>query len=145
MSALILSLVLFRTGLVRLVMKYCKNLENLILKAAKGHEYDAELAFVLDHYKDDFSASSLTTQLELITTAFASSNEAPTLATVSSYLTYLSTAQRVCFSDVITQLKLVIVIPATNASSECSGSVLRRVKSYLRTVLRCPKFASITC
>ena len=35
----------------------------------------------------------------------------------------------------ITLLKLVIVIPATNASSERNRSVLRRVKSYLRTTM----------
>ena len=36
---------------------------------------------------------------------------------------------------VIFLVKYVLVIPATNASSECAFSALRRVKSYLRTTM----------
>ena len=32
-------------------------------------------------------------------------------------------------------MKLLLVMPATNASSECSFSALRRIKTYLRTTM----------
>ena len=32
-------------------------------------------------------------------------------------------------------LKLIMVMPATNAVSECSASMLRRVKTYLRATM----------
>ena len=64
--------------------KTLKQLENLLLKATRREEYKDELAFVIDHYGDDFTPSSLTTQLEILTSAFASSAdcEKPTLTTI---------------------------------------------------------------
>ena len=46
-----------------------KNLEDLLLKAARNEEYSSELHFVLDFYKNDFVHSSFTLQLELLTTS----------------------------------------------------------------------------
>ena len=40
---------------------------------------------------------------------------------------------RVAFSFVRTVMKLLLVMPATNASSKCSFSALRRIKTYLHT------------
>ena len=51
--------------------KTLQQLENLLLKAARGEVYTDELALVIDRYGDDFTPSSLTAQLELLTTAFA--------------------------------------------------------------------------
>ena len=45
-------------------------LENLLLKAARGDVYTNELASVIDRYGDDFMPFSLTSQLEILTTAF---------------------------------------------------------------------------
>ena len=115
--------------------KTLQQLENLLLKAASGEEYKDELAFVIDHYGDDFMPSSLTAQLEILTSAFASSIEKPTLQTIKAHIQSLSPAQRVSISDVCTVLKLIMVMPATNAVSERSASVLRRVKTYLRATM----------
>lgn len=45
---------------------YCK-VQNLILKAARQQDYQAELDFVIDYYDDDFDASLLKTHLEIKT------------------------------------------------------------------------------
>ena len=117
--------------------KTLKQLENLLLKAARGEEYKDELAFVSDHFADDFTLSTLETQLEMLTSAFVSSidRKKPTLTTIKEYVISLSPAQRISISEVCTALKLIIVIPATNAVSERSASVLRRVKTYLRSTM----------
>ena len=117
--------------------KILKQLENLLLKAARREEYKDELAFVIDHFGDDFTPSSLTAQLEILTTAFASSVdcEKPTLTTIKEYVVSLSPAQRISISEICNALKLIIVTPATNAVSERSASVLRRVKTYLRATM----------
>ena len=47
----------------------------------------------------------------------------------------LSSAQPVGISEICTILKLIMVIPATNAVSERSASALRRVKTYLRATM----------
>ena len=39
------------------------------------------------------------------------------------------------FSSLWTDMKLLLVMPATNASSERSVSTLRRIKMYLRTTM----------
>ena len=114
------------------------NLESLLLKAVKKEEYSEELHFVLKHYHDDFAdASRLETQLELLGVMFSSTTEKlnPTLDTVKYHVSSLSLAQRASISDVCSLLKLIYVTPATNAVSERSASVLRRVKTYLRSTM----------
>ena len=39
------------------------------------------------------------------------------------------------FTEVVTVVNLLLVMPATNATSERSFSALRRVKTYLRTTM----------
>ena len=66
--------------------KTLEQLENLLIKAAKGEEYKNELAFVLDRYGDDFTPSGHTAQLEMLTSAFVSSTEKTTLATIKAHI-----------------------------------------------------------
>ena len=39
------------------------------------------------------------------------------------------------YSDVVTLLKIIMVMPATNALSERSFSILCRIKTYLRSMM----------
>ncbi len=71
--------------------KTLQQLENL-LKAARGEEYKNELAFVNGHYGDDFTESSLTAQLEVLTTTFATSTDKPTLSRSIHSVSLTSTA-----------------------------------------------------
>ena len=57
------------------------------------------------------------------------------LLLTSSYAVALSPAQKVLLAEVCTLIKLILVMPATNAASERSFSARRRVKSYLRTTM----------
>ena len=52
---------------------------------------------------------------------------------VIAYLQKLSSAKQQLLSVVMTVMKLILVLPETNASSECSFSAMRRIKSYLRS------------
>ena len=54
---------------------------------------------------------------------------------VKSYLLNLSTGQRLIFNEVISVMKLILVMPATNACSERSFSAMRRLKTYLRSTM----------
>lgn len=47
----------------------------------------------------------------------------------------LSKGQRSLISEVETLVKLVLVMPATNATSERTFSALRRIKTYLRSTM----------
>lgn len=54
---------------------------------------------------------------------------------IPSYFKTLTNQQKEYFSEVNKLLKLILVMPATNATSERSFSALRRLKTWLRTTL----------
>jgi hypothetical protein len=111
------------------------NCEQLLLKAAKGETYEEELEKVLGFYGSDFSRTSLQTQLQIFaadcSTGVKSSD--PHLSDVLRYMQTLDTAKVALISQVASLVKLVLVMPATDAVSERSFSALKRVKSHLRT------------
>ena len=57
------------------------------------------------------------------------------LGNVVKYLQGLPKVGRSLYSEVITLVKLILVMPASNATSERSFSALRRVKTYLRSTM----------
>lgn len=59
---------------------------------------------------------------------------------IREYLQNQSTAQLSLLSQVKHLMQLLLVMPANNASSECSFSALRRVKMYLRATTTQERF-----
>lgn len=120
--------------------KIYRNIEDLLLKAANAEDYDAELKFVTEFYGFDFDGLGylLKTQLEVFSMDFAvnsESREKYQLSDVIELLKSKSEAQKDMLCEVCTLLRLLLVMPATNAISERSFSALRRVKSYLRSTM----------
>ena len=113
----------------------CGTLESLILKAANGNDYRGEMKKALDFYGSDLDAYRLDGQLQVLSQHYKNRSGAITFNTVKDYLKELSTAQQVFYSEVITVLKLLLVLPATNATSERTFSAMRRIKSYLRATM----------
>ena len=107
--------------------------------ASMEKSYDDELSFVCDFYKEDLSKSQLEAQLpmlrHLVQEAQETSSHEINVKEIVRVLAELSTAVKVAFSSVLTAVKLLLVMPATNATSERSFSALRRVKTYLRTTM----------
>ena len=58
-----------------------------------------------------------------------------TVPGVIERLRQLTKPQRALLSEVFTLAKLLLVVPATNAISEHSGSTLRRIRTYLCTTI----------
>ncbi|XP_062504525.1 uncharacterized protein LOC134181294 [Corticium candelabrum] len=119
------------------------SLETLLIKAAKQQELEDDLKTVCAFYKDDFDQEMLYAQLQTFGVHFQQtyqlqSKEASTKMTIfdiKSYFLSLSHGQKVHLSQVKRLFQLVLVMPATNASSERSFSALRRLKSYHRTTM----------
>ena len=107
-----------------------KNLQEILLKAATGKDYAGELQFVAHFYKDKINSSVLEVQLELFTAYFRSfrNKSSLTILQMRDYFCQLSSAARASMSEVALVLKLLMVVPATNAVSERSASALHRVK-----------------
>ncbi len=114
-----------------------KQSQDLVLKACSGDSYESELEYVHSFYKDDLCKEDLVTQLPLFHSLYVqeSTEREITTSQVSKVLSKLSPPQRVALSHVFKLLKLLLVMPATNAASERSFSALRRVKTFLRSTM----------
>jgi hypothetical protein len=120
--------------------KTYKNVEELLLKAARGKDYHAEFDFVVDFYDTDIVSSLLDTQLQTLGSYFAnncsdSDQENVRLKDIVNYLKSLSEPQGTVYSQVLILATLMLVMPATNAASECSFSALTQIKTYLRATM----------
>uniref|UniRef100_H3B5T8 TTF-type domain-containing protein n=1 Tax=Latimeria chalumnae TaxID=7897 RepID=H3B5T8_LATCH len=102
-------------------------LEQLILKTVKGGECEEEFHYITQLYAD-LDAASLQAQLQALAANFADSD-------VTDFMKNQSCAEHPFFSNVAVLIKLVFVIPATNAVSERSFSALRLIKNYLCTTM----------
>ena len=116
------------------------------LNVCNGRPYESELDYVCNFYKDDLSKQQLQAQLPLLKSfevfwsllksfVDASDDMELTIHNLVELLSKLSPAQRTAYSNVWILLKLLLVMPATNATSERSFSALRRIKTYLRTTM----------
>ena len=118
--------------------KIYRNIEDLLLKTANAEDYEAELKFVTQFYSSDFDGYLLKTQLEVFSIDLAANSESRgkyQLSDIIELLKSKSEAQKDILCEVCVLLKLLLVMPATNAISERSFSALRRVKSYLRSTM----------
>ena len=105
----------------------------LLLKAAAAKPYEEELRFVLSFYGSDFDSMLLPTHLEI----FSQNFQAEGKVVVSDILTFRSCTpgQLQLMSQVSQLVRLLLVMPATNAGSERSFSAVRRIKTYLRSTM----------
>ena len=88
---------------------------------------------MLDMYSTDLNAPNLRGQLEILSSNLP--DDVIDLAGMKKHLQRMSHAEKSLLSKVILVMKLILVMPATNASSKRSFSALRRVKSYLRSTM----------
>ena len=112
---------------------YCC-LEALILKAVKREDLAEELEKVLHVYGSDLNASSLKTQLEILGSNIEC-GKTMDIIEVKKYLQQLNSTEKALLSEVILVMKLILVMPATNATSERTFSAMRHVKSYLPSTM----------
>lgn len=103
-----------------------------------GESTQESFDFVTNFYCDDFNSSQLQLHLDILRATFPAQLKSPALSIhdVRKYIQSLSEAERSLISEVVTLLKLVLVLPSTNAVSERSFSAMRRRKTYLRTTMK---------
>jgi hypothetical protein len=85
---------------------------------------------------NDINRDILDEQLQLIRSHFdKSENSTVTLPDILKFASEQSVLERELFSEVVVLFKILLVMPATNATSERTFSVLRRIKTYLRSTM----------
>lgn len=113
--------------------KMYSGLETLLLKGRKQLDYQHELDLVKSLYNKDLNYQNLEIQFQTIA---SSVKDDLSLGGIVSYLKMLSSAARSLYSEIVTLVELILVMPATNATSEQQTfSALHRIKSYLRTTM----------
>ncbi len=115
--------------------KTYSNLEQLLIKASKQEEFEDEFQVVTDFYKNDFNKDVLRAQFITFGVDFnpkLQADQEVTIFDIKDHFTTLSSSHRNLLNEVMKLLQLILIMPATNSSSERSFSALRRVKTYLR-------------
>jgi len=98
-----------------------ENLENLLLKAVRQESYEECLTVVTNFYSTDFDATMLTLHLSVLASNFpANLCHTTTVLDVRKHVQAMSSPEKLLISQVITLLHLILVMPATNATSERS-------------------------
>ena len=103
------------------------------MKSVKHEDYEEELKSVSELYQSDLHIEDLKAQLLTLSSQNICSN--PTFSDILDYLKTLDKPARNLYCEVVTIAKLLLVMPASNATSERSFSALRRIKTYLRTTM----------
>ena len=109
-------------------------LEKLILKAAYQESFDDELDQVMKFYKDDFNRNSLKVQHQIFGED-CKKLDIINVRTITKLLNQMPAESRDFLHEVYVLITLILVMPATNATSERSFSLLRLIKSYLRSTM----------
>ena len=105
-------------------------LENLLLKVAKGSDFDGEYNDVMALYDSDFDGIWFYMQLETLSEYCKENVDTASLRNVTEVLRNLEVRNHLC--EVYKLAKLIMVMPATNCTSERTFSLLKLIKSYLR-------------
>ena len=92
-------------------------------------------------YGTDLDESALQMQLQILGANIP--EKITTIFDVRSYLQQITPTERSLLSQVVLLMKLILVMPATNATSERSFSALCRIKTYLRSTVKQERLNSL--
>ena len=104
----------------------------MFLRSLRGEGFEEPLDEVLQLYKDGFKGDELKAQLE--TLRYFPQSTIDNLKELVEFVQSLSTTTKSFVPQVIVLAKILLVMPATNAVSQRSFSVMKRVKKYLRSI-----------
>ena len=109
-------------------------MENVILKGIRKENIDNDLLFLHDNYDKSLDIDKFKTQVSYLSTKMDGNvTKSTTVMDVVSFVRDLPEESRDILNLVVSLLKLSLVQPSTNASSERCFSTLRRIKNYLRS------------
>ena len=119
-------------------------LENLLLKAAKGDNFIKEYGAAMETYACDFDKNRLNVQLETLNEYCKEIDQSDVfcLRTVVNVLRRPEIKSHL--SEVVKLAKLILVLPATNATSERTFSLMKLIKSYSRATIKQSRLKHLT-
>ncbi len=105
--------------------KMYRHLEELLMKASKKENFSTELQYVSNFYGDDIHKDNLEIQLNTLRNSIKDS--IVSIFDVRDYLQNLTMTERTLLIEVVLVANLLLVMPATNASSERSCKIVPEV------------------
>ena len=109
-------------------MKVLTTIEQFIMNGISGTSLSSQLEFLTQYYNDDLNVSSLESEIKSI-----ASLDLEHINDINAFIGWLKENDRTVLYPELTKLiRLVLVLPATNACSERSFSAMRRLKTFLR-------------
>ena len=108
------------------------------MKLCKKRHHDEDLNVICNLYHSDFDKEQICIQLQLLHDVdldVLTADRAMNIFHVKEYFLSLSQGQWLLMSQVVVLLQFILVIQATNVTSERSFSALRCLKSYLGEIL----------
>ena len=103
-------------------------METLLTKAIRKDDFSDEIRKVLEVYEDDFKASNLSTHLNILGSTIPEGKSS--ISEIILYLQKLLPAEKELIKEVMILAKLILVMHATNSTSERSFSAMRQVMFY---------------
>ena len=109
-------------------------LQNLLLKAANGDVFIQEHNDVMAIYDSDFDENRFQVQLETLQEYCTNLDGNTCIRSITDTLWNLKVLSHL--SEVFKLTKLILVLPATNTTTERALSLLKLIKSYLRSTMK---------
>ena len=106
------------------------SIEQLLSKASQGQDYTSEFEHTCSFYKGDFQSHTLHAQLQIFKNEGQRQIEKDTgilfatIFDIRKFFCTLTDSQKSLLSEVCKVVKLILIMPATNATSERSFSAL---------------------
>lgn len=111
---------------------YCA-IEDLLCSASAGLEIEDKVTAVHNYFANDFDYRRLRIQLQMLPELFTDSIPA-TVSDIIVALKQLGSAMRL-YSEVVSLVKLSLIIPVSTATAERTFSCLRRLQTFLRSTM----------
>ena len=117
-------------------------MEMLLLKAIAGDEVCDEINWMKSKYFDDVNTFALETELLVFKQIFT--EKVNHFDDILKVLQQTPSESLLLFPNVMTVIQLLLVNPATSATSERSFSVARRIKTWLRVTMAQSRFNALS-
>ena len=117
-------------------------MEQLLLNIILDNNYEDELAYVFNVYKDDIDPMQVQTEAFSLSTVFQGSNY-KNFSDILEQLESLHPIKCALIPNLITIAHLTLINPATSCTPERSFSIARRIKTWLRSKMTTKRFNNL--
>ena len=112
---------------------------NIILE----NNYEDELAYVFNVYKDNIDTMQVQTEAFSMSTMLQGSN-CKKFSDILEHLESLHPTKCALIANILTNVHLILINPATSCTPERSFLVARRIKTWLRSTITTKRFNNLS-